>query len=69
MLTFPVVYSCTGKQHRIRQNNDIDITSEMALVLNLYSGNEHFVMKKLPEHLKSCQHKVWQVINLINLII
>ena len=36
MLTFLVVYSFTGKQHRIRQNNDNDdiyITSEMALLV------------------------------------
>ena len=33
-LTFPVVYNFTGKQHRIRHNNDIYITSEMALVAN-----------------------------------
>ena len=31
-LAFPVVYSFTGKQRRMRQNNDIYITSEMALV-------------------------------------
>ena len=31
-LTFPVVYSFTGKRHRILQNNDTYITSEMALV-------------------------------------
>ena len=30
--TFPVVNNFTGKQHRIRHNNDIYITSEMALV-------------------------------------
>ena len=34
-MTFPVVYSFTGKRLRIRQNNDIKITSEMALV---YAG-------------------------------
>ena len=27
-----MVYSFTGKQYRMRQNNDIYITSEMALV-------------------------------------
>ena len=32
-LTFLVVYSFTDKQHRMRQNNDIYIASEMALVL------------------------------------
>ena len=31
-LTFSVVYSFAGKQNRIRQNKDIYITSEMALV-------------------------------------
>ena len=31
-LTFPVVYNFTCKQHRIRHNEDIYITSEMALV-------------------------------------
>ena len=29
---FLMVYIFTGKQHRMRQNNDIYITSEMALV-------------------------------------
>ena len=29
---FLVVYSFTGKQYRMRQNNDIYITSEMAHV-------------------------------------
>ena len=35
-LTFPVVYSFTGKQRRIRQNNDIYINSEMALVSSYF---------------------------------
>ena len=33
-----MVYNFTGKQHRIRNNNDIYITSEMALVYNWYRG-------------------------------
>ena len=32
MVDVPMVYSFTGKQHRIHQNNDIYIISEMALV-------------------------------------
>ena len=35
-LTFPVVYNFSGKQHRIRQNNGIYITSKMALVKLTY---------------------------------
>ena len=34
-----MVYSFTGKQHRICQNNDIYIASEMALVNEFWNKN------------------------------
>ena len=52
-----MVYIFTGKQHRMRQNNDIYITSEMALVFMIPC---HSHMKTKQNNKQTKQNKTKQ---------